>query len=160
MRIYALLLGILLTTGYGAAAELAVTSLDTGRQTRADPAAVLPATCLRRGEPKVTLFGTTFNNLTLSEAAMLAGIVPAPSRYDPRGNPDGADNQRRLSVGYNKAASLVERMEQEGVVGAPNHSGKRAIRSVSRTHARIRVATCISKASPATCPSASLMPLN
>jgi len=35
--------------------------------------------------------------------------------------------QRRLSVGYNKAASLVERMEGEGVVGAPNHSGKRAI---------------------------------
>ncbi|QBR71355.1 cell division protein FtsK [Beijerinckiaceae bacterium] len=35
--------------------------------------------------------------------------------------------QRRLSVGYNKAASLVERMEAEGVVGAPNHSGKRTI---------------------------------
>jgi S-DNA-T family DNA segregation ATPase FtsK/SpoIIIE len=35
--------------------------------------------------------------------------------------------QRRLSVGYNKAASLVERMEKEGVVGAPNHSGKRSI---------------------------------
>jgi hypothetical protein len=35
--------------------------------------------------------------------------------------------QRRLSVGYNKAASLVERMEREGVVGAPNHSGKREI---------------------------------
>ncbi|HMF06449.1 MAG TPA: DNA translocase FtsK, partial [Methylocella sp.] len=35
--------------------------------------------------------------------------------------------QRRLSVGYNKAASLVERMEEEGIVGAPNHSGKRAI---------------------------------
>lgn len=35
--------------------------------------------------------------------------------------------QRRLSIGYNKAASLVERMEQEGIVGAPNHSGKRAI---------------------------------
>src|SRR5271169_70275 len=35
--------------------------------------------------------------------------------------------QRRLSVGYNKAASLVERMEKEGVVGAPNHSGKREI---------------------------------
>ena len=35
--------------------------------------------------------------------------------------------QRRLSVGYNKAASLVERMEKEGVVGAPSHSGKREI---------------------------------
>ena len=35
--------------------------------------------------------------------------------------------QRRLSVGYNKAASLVERMEKEGVVGGPNHSGKRTI---------------------------------
>jgi DNA segregation ATPase FtsK/SpoIIIE, S-DNA-T family len=35
--------------------------------------------------------------------------------------------QRRLSVGYNKAASLVERMEKEGVVSAPNHSGKRTI---------------------------------
>ena len=35
--------------------------------------------------------------------------------------------QRRLSIGYNKAASLVERMEKEGVVGAANHAGKRAI---------------------------------
>jgi len=35
--------------------------------------------------------------------------------------------QRRLSVGYNKAASLVERMEEEGVVGPANHAGKREI---------------------------------
>jgi len=35
--------------------------------------------------------------------------------------------QRRLSVGYNKAASLIERMEKEGVVSAPSHSGKREI---------------------------------
>ena len=35
--------------------------------------------------------------------------------------------QRRLSIGYNRAASLVERMEQEGLVGAANHVGKRAI---------------------------------
>jgi DNA segregation ATPase FtsK/SpoIIIE, S-DNA-T family len=35
--------------------------------------------------------------------------------------------QRRLSVGYNKAASLVERMEKEGVVSPPNHAGKRDI---------------------------------
>jgi S-DNA-T family DNA segregation ATPase FtsK/SpoIIIE len=35
--------------------------------------------------------------------------------------------QRRLGVGYNRAASLVERMEKEGMVGAPNHVGKREI---------------------------------
>jgi S-DNA-T family DNA segregation ATPase FtsK/SpoIIIE len=35
--------------------------------------------------------------------------------------------QRRLSIGYNRAASLVERMEKEGVVGPANHVGKRAI---------------------------------
>ncbi len=35
--------------------------------------------------------------------------------------------QRRLSIGYNRAASLVERMEQEGLVGPPNHVGKREI---------------------------------
>ena len=35
--------------------------------------------------------------------------------------------QRRLQIGYNRAASLMERMEQEGVVGAANHAGKREI---------------------------------
>ncbi len=40
--------------------------------------------------------------------------------------------QRRLSVGYNRAASLVERMEQEGLVGPANHVGKREIISGNR----------------------------
>ncbi|OYY07690.1 MAG: DNA translocase FtsK, partial [Rhizobiales bacterium 35-68-8] len=35
--------------------------------------------------------------------------------------------QRRLQVGYNKAASLMERMETEGIVGPANHAGKREI---------------------------------
>ena len=35
--------------------------------------------------------------------------------------------QRRLQIGYNRAASLMERMEQQGVVGAANHAGKREI---------------------------------
>ena len=35
--------------------------------------------------------------------------------------------QRRLQVGYNRAASIIERMEQEGLVGPANHAGKREI---------------------------------
>jgi S-DNA-T family DNA segregation ATPase FtsK/SpoIIIE len=35
--------------------------------------------------------------------------------------------QRRLQIGYNRAASLIERMEKEGIVGQPNHAGKREI---------------------------------
>ena len=35
--------------------------------------------------------------------------------------------QRRLQIGYNRAASLMERMEHEGVVGQANHAGKREI---------------------------------
>ena len=35
--------------------------------------------------------------------------------------------QRRLQIGYNRAASLMERMETEGLVGPANHAGKREI---------------------------------
>jgi S-DNA-T family DNA segregation ATPase FtsK/SpoIIIE len=35
--------------------------------------------------------------------------------------------QRRLQIGYNRAASLMERMEKEGIVGSANHAGKREI---------------------------------
>ncbi|HVZ13268.1 MAG TPA: DNA translocase FtsK 4TM domain-containing protein [Bauldia sp.] len=35
--------------------------------------------------------------------------------------------QRRLAIGYNRAASIIEKMEQEGVVGPANHAGKREI---------------------------------
>jgi S-DNA-T family DNA segregation ATPase FtsK/SpoIIIE len=35
--------------------------------------------------------------------------------------------QRQLRVGYNSAARLIERMEEEGLVGAPNHVGRREV---------------------------------
>ena len=35
--------------------------------------------------------------------------------------------QRKLSVGYNKAAKLVEMMEEQGVVSTANHVGKREV---------------------------------
>lgn len=35
--------------------------------------------------------------------------------------------QRRLQIGYNRAARLIEQMEEQGVISAPNHAGKREI---------------------------------
>ncbi|TNE59763.1 MAG: DNA translocase FtsK [Alphaproteobacteria bacterium] len=35
--------------------------------------------------------------------------------------------QRKLQIGYNRAARIIEQMEEEGVVGPANHAGKREI---------------------------------
>ncbi len=35
--------------------------------------------------------------------------------------------QRRLKIGYNRAADLIDRMEQEGIISPPNHAGKREV---------------------------------
>ena len=44
--------------------------------------------------------------------------------------------QRRLQIGYNRAASIMERMEQEGIVGQSNHAGKREILVGTEEHDR------------------------
>ncbi|GAB4574465.1 MAG: hypothetical protein Tsb008_12010 [Rhodothalassiaceae bacterium] len=41
--------------------------------------------------------------------------------------------QRRLRIGYNRAASLIEDMERNGVISAPNHAGKREILTPDRS---------------------------
>lgn len=35
--------------------------------------------------------------------------------------------QRRLNIGYNRAASIMEDLEQEGFISPPDHAGKRQI---------------------------------
>ena len=35
--------------------------------------------------------------------------------------------QRNFQIGYNKAARIMEALEQRGIVSEPNHTGKRTI---------------------------------
>ncbi|MET3927251.1 PBP1A family penicillin-binding protein [Devosia sp. 2618] len=45
-----------------------------------------------------TYFGVSARNLSLGQAAMLAGILPAPSAYNPKTNPERAIERQRLSL--------------------------------------------------------------
>ena len=79
-------------------------------------------------------FNKSAKDLTLSEAAMLAGIIPSPSAWDPANNPQMAQSrqQRVLGImaqdGYitaeqeSEAAALPETVEasQQDVYGGPN----------------------------------------
>ena len=40
--------------------------------------------------------------------------------------------QRRLKIGYNKAAGVIDRLEEEGIISAPNHAGKREVLANNR----------------------------
>ena len=48
------------------------------------------------GAAAQTYFGKSIRDVTLSEAATLAGIIPAPSAYDPRTNPANAERKRQV----------------------------------------------------------------
>ncbi|MDP8975803.1 MAG: transglycosylase domain-containing protein [Actinomycetota bacterium] len=59
------------------------------------------------GAASETYFRKPVNELTVSEAATLAGLIPSPSRYEPRGNPGLAETKRRI---------VLQNMLREGVI--------------------------------------------
>ena len=42
--------------------------------------------------------------------------------------------QRKLQIGYNRAARIIDMMEQEGIVSKANHVGKRDVLKLSLIH--------------------------
>ena len=59
------------------------------------------------GAAAETYFGKSVRDLSISEAATLAGLIPAPSRYEPRGNVTLAEQKRRI---------VLEKMNQQGYI--------------------------------------------
>jgi len=64
------------------------------------------------GAAAETYFHKPVNELTLSEAATLAGLLPAPSRYEPRGNVQLAETRRKL---------VLKSMLREGMITQQEH---------------------------------------
>ncbi len=64
------------------------------------------------GAASETYFRKSVKDLTLSESALLAAVIPAPSLYQPRGNPEGA-NTRRVSI--------LKQMLEQGYINQQQH---------------------------------------
>ncbi|AEQ53400.1 transglycosylase domain-containing protein [Pelagibacterium halotolerans] len=60
-----------------------------------------------------TYFGISARNLSLGQAAMLAGILPAPSYYNPRTHPDRAAERQRLALANMVRAGYITQQEAD-----------------------------------------------
>jgi penicillin-binding protein 1A len=65
------------------------------------------------GEAARTYFGKRVGELSASEAALLAGLPKAPSRYSPHANPERSEKRRRY---------VLDRMLEEGFLDASSHA--------------------------------------
>ncbi len=64
-------------------------------------------------------FGKSVDGLTLAEAAMLAGLPQAPSRYSPLTNPEAALSRRRHSLKRMLAEGHITEAQMEESIGDP-----------------------------------------
>ncbi len=78
--------------------------------------------------------GTVFDNSAMGQTNDLYSQAVAIVMRDRKASTSYI--QRRLQIGYNRAASLMEKMELEGIVGAANHAGKREILVGEPEHAQ------------------------
>ena len=69
-------------------------------------------------------FGRTPANLSIGQAAMLAGLVKAPSRLAPTSNLEGARQREKLVVGAMVDAGFITRSEADAVKPASVRAGR------------------------------------
>jgi penicillin-binding protein 1A len=71
------------------------------------------------GEASRTYFGKSATELTLSEAALLAGLPKAPSRYSPRVSPERAETRRRYVLMRLRDARFIDTASYEEALASP-----------------------------------------
>ena len=66
-----------------------------------------------------TFFGKEPHELTIQEAAVLVGVVNAPTRYSPVRNPEGSLNRRNLVISRMEVAGALTKAQRDSIVGLP-----------------------------------------
>src|ERR1700732_306972 len=71
-------------------------------------------------------FGKSAKNVTLAEAAMLAGLVKSPSRLAPNRNPEGAEQRAQTVLTAMADAKLITEAQAQASIGHPSYNVKAA----------------------------------
>jgi penicillin-binding protein 1A len=71
------------------------------------------------GAASETYFRKPISQVTVSEAALLAGLIPAPSYYEPRGSPQRAELKRKLVLGFMLEQRYITQQQHDEAVAQP-----------------------------------------
>jgi penicillin-binding protein 1A len=71
-------------------------------------------------------FGKSAKNVTLPEAAMLAGLVKSPSRLAPNRNPEGAEKRAQIVLAAMADAKFITDAQAQASIGHPSYNVKAA----------------------------------
>ncbi|MDE2329346.1 MAG: transglycosylase domain-containing protein, partial [Bradyrhizobium sp.] len=71
-------------------------------------------------------FGKSAKNVTLAEAAMLAGLVKSPSRLAPNRNPEGAEKRAQIVLAAMADAKFITEAQAQASIGHPSYNVKPA----------------------------------
>jgi penicillin-binding protein 1A len=71
-------------------------------------------------------FGKSAKNVTLAEAAMLAGLVKSPSRLAPNRNPEGAEQRAQTVLSAMADAKFITDAQAQASIGHPSYNVKPA----------------------------------
>ena len=71
-------------------------------------------------------FGKSAKNVTLAEAAMLAGLVKSPSRLAPNRNPEGAEKRAQIVLAAMADAKFITEAQAQASIGHPSYNVKAA----------------------------------